>query len=73
MPDAVKELLSIDHDSTRLYYEVQPYDEVRLAGTPWIVYHQGDEEQHATVDRNGQLNVHGPHGWIVRHEAPAGT
>lgn len=70
MANEVKEVFATDDDRDgRTYYEVQPYEEVRLAGTPWVVYHQGDEEQTVTIDRSGELRLLGPNDWTVRHLA----
>jgi hypothetical protein len=72
--DTVKEILASDFERNgSTYYEVQPYEEVRLGGTPWVVYHQGDEEQTATVNPKGELHLIGPRDWTVRcvSDAPA--
>lgn len=66
--EKIQELLATDSERNgRTYYEVPPYQELRLAGTPWIVYHEGDEEQTATVDQAGELKVRGPHDWTVNN------
>ncbi len=47
-------------------YEIEPYEETPIPGTPFVVYHQGSEESTAFVEDDGSLRLYAGDDWIVR-------
>lgn len=53
-----------------LSFEVEPYEEFPVPGTPFVVYHQGDEESTARLGEDGSLHLYGGPDWTVRLAPP---
>lgn len=45
---------------------IEPYTDTPVPGTPFTVYHQGDEEAPVFVDPDGALRLYGGPDWTVR-------
>lgn len=53
--------------------EIQPYEQTRVNGTPFVVYHQGDEESFVHVQDDGSVRLCGPSDWVVSVAPPEPT
>lgn len=45
---------------------IEPYEETRVEGTPFTVYHQSDEEGYVHVEDDGRVKLSsGPDWWVT--------
>lgn len=47
-------------------YEVEPNTDFPVPGTPYVVYHQGDEEGYVKVDDDGDVELSSPFDWWIK-------
>lgn len=45
--------------------EIQPYEETTVDGTPFVVYHQFDEESYVHVQDDGSIRLCSGPDWVV--------
>lgn len=50
--------------------EIQPYEETRVNGTPFVVYHRGDEESFVHIQDDGSIRLGSGPDWMVSVAPP---